>query len=308
VKDQHGKLVAVMSNPLLRRKLTLDVMQQHVLHLAIGQIEDPRDENADLPMFRISASAYAEATGRSVRAGSLYRELAEAVRGLQHVEVALPGGVRIAILAPYAEYIKDEARIEVEFNPRLKPYVLGIREYFAQVPIDRVCKLRSGYAIAFYLYCLSWQHARVRGWEMTIDELRRWLCIPPGTLQRVCDLTKRVIYQAQKELDQKSTISFRPKPIREGRGTTGWFFEVVDNQLKAKRKPKRRSAPPLAEPLPKPDLEPIARMWAEAGAAQRQAWLADEFLRRYAPKDDEPPRPLFLARLQELTQPTEAAA
>jgi len=36
--DENGRLLAVMSNPLLRRKLSIDVMQQHIFHLAIGQI------------------------------------------------------------------------------------------------------------------------------------------------------------------------------------------------------------------------------------------------------------------------------
>jgi hypothetical protein len=49
-----------------------------------------------------------------------------AVKGLQHAEVALPGGERIAILAPYAEYIEGESRIEIDFNERLKPYILGM--------------------------------------------------------------------------------------------------------------------------------------------------------------------------------------
>ena len=100
--DENGRLLAVMSNPLLRRKLSLDVMQQHIFHLAIGQIEEPWNERDKLPVFEIRVDAYAALTGRSTRQGSLYEQLKKAVRGMQHAEVALPGGERIAILAPYA--------------------------------------------------------------------------------------------------------------------------------------------------------------------------------------------------------------
>ena len=102
---------------LLRRKLSLDVMQQHIFHMAIGQIEDPRSEKDKLPMFDIRVDAYAALTGRSARQGSLYEQLKKAVKGLQH-RGSLPGGERIAILAPYAEYIESESRIEIEFNDR----------------------------------------------------------------------------------------------------------------------------------------------------------------------------------------------
>ena len=43
-------------------------------------------------MFEIRVDAYAALTGRSSRQGSLYEQLAEAVQGLQHAEVRLPGG------------------------------------------------------------------------------------------------------------------------------------------------------------------------------------------------------------------------
>ena len=92
MRDENGKVLAVMSNPLLRRKLSLDVMQQHIFHLAVGQIEDPRSEKEKLPVFHIRVDAYAALTGRSSRQGSLYKQLKKAVRGLQHAEVALPGG------------------------------------------------------------------------------------------------------------------------------------------------------------------------------------------------------------------------
>ena len=78
---ENGKVLAVMSNPLLRRKLTLDVMQQHIFHMAVGQIEDPRNEKQKLPVFHIKVDTYAAMTGRSSRQGSLYQQLkmAEAV-------------------------------------------------------------------------------------------------------------------------------------------------------------------------------------------------------------------------------------
>jgi hypothetical protein len=89
MRDENGKVLAVMSNPLLRRKLSLDVMQQHIFHIAVGQIKYPRDEKAKLPVFDIRVDAYAALTGRSPRQGSLYQQLKAAVKGLQHAEVAL---------------------------------------------------------------------------------------------------------------------------------------------------------------------------------------------------------------------------
>jgi hypothetical protein len=57
---------------------------------------EPWDDKEKLPVFEIRVDAYAAITGRSPRQGSLYEQLKKAVRGLQHAEVALPGGERIA--------------------------------------------------------------------------------------------------------------------------------------------------------------------------------------------------------------------
>jgi plasmid replication initiation protein len=307
--DENGRLLAVMSNPLLRRKLSLDVMQQHIFHLAIGQIEEPWDDKEKLPVFEIRVDAYAALTGRSPRQGSLYEQLKKAVRGLQHAEVALPGGERIAILAPYAEYFKGESRIEVDFNERLKPYILGLRKYFAKIPVAEACKLRSGYAISFYLYCWSWYGSEEKGWSMTVEQLREWLGIGPGVLERTCDLTKRVIEQARQELNVKASLTFKPKALREGRKTSGWFFEIKDNK-------PRRQKPSGAVALPEAAKQAeIAQMdsrietaksrWKDADRDQRAKWLEqmNEVSRRMAPADGKEPGKAFSSCLVALLEP-----
>jgi plasmid replication initiation protein len=77
----------------------------------------------------------------------------------------------------------------------------------------------------------------------------------------------------------------------------------------AKPKPKNKApiTPPEQPPV-KPDFGPVARLWSEASELQRAAWLKDDLLRQTAPKDGEPPRTVFLARLHSLTQSTEAGA
>jgi plasmid replication initiation protein len=309
MRDENGKVLAVMSNPLLRRKLSLDVMQQHIFHIAVGQIKYPRDEKAKLPVFDIRVDAYAALTGRSPRQGSLYQQLKAAVKGLQHAEVALPGGERIAILAPYAEYIEGESRIEIDFNERLKPYILGIRKYFASIPVAEACQLRSGYAISFYLYCWSWYGSKERGWNMTIEELREWLSIGESILTRTCDLNTRVIEQARKELTAKASITFKPKAKREGRRTVGWFFEIKDNKPKRNRVPGAIELPEAAKHAQAEQLD--ARIasaktkWEQATEVQRKKWLSqmDSVASAMAPQNGAEPRQAFLACLVSFLEP-----
>ena len=308
--DENGRVLAVMSNPLLRRKLSLDVMQQHIFHLAVGQIEEPRDEKEKLPVFEISVDAYAALTGRSSRQGSLYKQLKTAVRGLQHAEVALPGGERIAILAPYAEYIDGESRIEIDFNERLKPYLLGLRKYFAAIPVAEACKLRSGYAISFYLYCWSWYGSKERGWSMNVQELREWLSIADGVLERTCDLKMRVIEQARLELNAKASLTFNAKPVRHGRKTAGWFFEIKDNKPKQRKKVVGSvELPPAAKQAEMEQWDTrvasAKTRWEQATPAQQNKWLEqlNGVARTMAPQNGGEPRRAFLLCLVSLLEP-----
>jgi plasmid replication initiation protein len=309
MRDENGKVLAVMSNPLLRRKLSLDVIQQHIFHMAVGQIEDPRNEKQKLPVFHIRVDAYSALTGRSSRQGSLYKQLKTAVRGLQHAEVALPGGDRIAILAPYAHYFDGESRIEIDFNERLKPYLLEIRKYFASIPVAEACQLRSGYAISFYLYCWSWYGSKERGWNMTIEQLRQWLSIGEGILTRTCDLNTRVIEQARKELTAKASITFKPKAQREGRKTVGWFFEIKDNKPKRNRVSGAIELPETAKHAQAEQFDTrissAKARWEQATEAQRKKWLSqmDSVASTMAPQNGAEPRKAFLLCLVSLLEP-----
>jgi plasmid replication initiation protein len=144
---------------------------------------------------------------------------------------------------------------------------------------------------------------------MTVEQLREWLGIGPGVLDRTCDLTKRVIEQARRELNVKASLTFKAKPLREGRKTAGWFFEIKDNK-------PRRQKPSGAVALPEAAKQAeIAQMdsrietaksrWKEAGPDQRAKWLEqmNEMSRKMAPPDGKEPGPAFSSCLVALLEP-----
>jgi plasmid replication initiation protein len=307
MRGEHGEFLAVMANPLLRRKLSMDVIEQRIFNMAVGQIDDPWNEKAKLPVFQIRADAYGALTGRS--GGSLYAELKKAVKALQHVEVALPGGERIAILAPYAEYVEGEGTIAVEFNEHLKPYLLGLRRYFAKIPVADACKLRSGYAISFYLYCWSWYSSKERGWYMSVEKLRDWLSIKKGVLERISDLNMRVIEQARRELNAKASLTFIAKANRQRRETVGWFFEVKDNTPERRKSAGSIGLPEGAKQAEDAQLESrlesAKARWECANEEQRVGWLCqlDSVARSMAPVYGAEPRRGFLSCLVSVFEP-----
>ena len=136
---------------------------------------------------------------------------------------------------------------------------------------------------------------------MTVEELRQWLSIEPGTLDRTCDLTTRVIEQARRELNEKASLTFIAKPVRHGRKTVGWFFEIKDNKPKQGKKLAGSVALPEAAKqaqIEQSDLRVASAKcrWEQADSAQQHKWLEqmNGVARAMAPQDGAEPRPFSL--------------
>jgi Initiator Replication protein len=145
---------------------------------------------------------------------------------------------------------------------------------------------------------------------MTVQELREWLHIEETELTLTGSLRAWVIDQAQKELNEKVSLSFTVEAIRSGRKVTGWRFSVVDNKPKTKvRKAGAVSLPPEVraedERLGFERWERTKARWLEGSEEARQAWLTElpEIVRAFAPKGREEPRRFFLSALADLFEP-----
>ena len=144
---------------------------------------------------------------------------------------------------------------------------------------------------------------------MTVEQLREWLGIGPGTLERTCDLTKRVIEQARQELNLKASLTFNSKPLREGRKTAGWFFEIKDNKPRKKKVAGSVELPEAAKQAEIAQwdsrLETAKTCWMQASLEQKTKWLdqMDSIGRSFAPANETEPRRAFLMCLVALLEP-----
>jgi len=108
---------------------------------------------------------------------------------------------------------QGDGYIEVYISPRLKPYLLKVKADFFQLRLTNVMSLRSGYAIKLYQWAKRWEFAKKRG--IQVDELRQVLGaaeldkdgeILKCHLLAYCDLKKRAILPAVKEINEKTDL------------------------------------------------------------------------------------------------------
>lgn len=163
-------------------------------------------------------------------------------------------------------WLKGKEAFVVRFRNEVAPYLLELREQFAQIDVNVMAHISGSYARRFYLYLCSWHPERNPGasWTMTKDELRHWLAVPET--YSIKNVRAAVIERAQKDLDGDADLSFDFEPLRNGREVTGWRFTPRKSRrgkLKAigKKRPDVATAPGLpAEPIA-PEDETRANAW-----------------------------------------------
>jgi hypothetical protein len=308
--------LATLHNELARCQTDIGVLGMRLILFLAARI---RKEDLHFKPIRLRVTDCQEKLGLS--GNSAYKNLYDVVKRLMGTVVVTPDPVgdetMFQVLAP-SKAKPGKGEFEVRFNEEMRPLLLSLRALFCQIPLEYFFRIQGAYAVRFYLFCKSWDPTKHKspGWRMTVEELRAWLGIEEDQYEKLFHLRAAVLERAKEELDRVADVSFEYEPITEGGRTVGWSFTPYKNRPKGRvtrrgRPSKSTASQPklpfnLEEPPPKPDFEPMARLWAEATESQRMVWLEDDLLRQTAPKNGEPPRPIFLARLSCLTQPAEA--
>ncbi|MDB6134355.1 MAG: repB [Verrucomicrobiales bacterium] len=244
---QTGDLIAVMANTVAEARHALTVPEQRLILWLIAQID--REDDV-LREHKLSVLEFAEILGGNNN--RLYDQMEAACKQLNSRVLEIRTGPKTRVAFHWmqqVQYLEDECSIALQFHINLEPVLLQLRERFCQIPIRTAFQLRSGYAIRWLEMLHSRQHQRT--FYLTVEELRDWLHIEPGELQRIVHLNQRAIDYPRKELDAKSPLTFTSESKKVGRKVVGWKFTVIDNKPKpvTKIRKPRTSKAALAPPV-----------------------------------------------------------
>ncbi|MCB0661384.1 MAG: replication initiation protein, partial [Saprospiraceae bacterium] len=139
--------LTVQSNELIHAKYEMTSLQKKILLMLISKIQP---DDIDFKPYRIRARDFLEAA--DLKSTQIYGKLKSATEGLLskvfHIKKST-GMLQITILSS-AEYFEGRGVMELCFDPKLKPYLLQLKEQFTIVPLKQVLGLRSVYAIRIY--------------------------------------------------------------------------------------------------------------------------------------------------------------
>ncbi len=148
---------------------------------------------------------------------------------------------------------KKEGTVEICFDPKLKPYLLQLKENFTAYRLENVKRFKRVYAIRFYELLKQYQKIGKR--KFRLFELRKILGISDNEYKQYTDFKKRVMLPAQEELNLKSDISFEFKETRRGKRVEEIEFAIHANKIDYKTLDRkitlRKQAKKLQNKIPK---------------------------------------------------------
>ena len=223
---EMGKLnknsLIVKSNRLIEASYKLDLQEQRIILLMASMVK--RDDK-DFQLYRINIKDFSELIG--VKNTALYTEIKEITKKIQErvLVITEPDGRELQIgWLSSAEYFKNQGYVELEFSPKLKPYLLEIKTTFTKYQLKNIAGLKSSYSIR--IYELLKQYITIGERLFKVEEFKKVLGIKPGSYKNYGDLNRRIIAKAKVELTQKTDISFAVTPKKRGNKVVEILFSI----------------------------------------------------------------------------------
>ncbi|MBU3173400.1 replication initiation protein [Clostridium estertheticum] len=217
--------IVTKSNTLITCNYDLNLQEQKII-LTLASMVQPQDTEFKQYEFIIKdfiallglkdQSKYTEV--RKITK-ALKEKVFEIKEGTDIIQVSWLGGVR---------YKPKQGIVMLRLDPDLKPYMLQLKELYTSYKLENILTLKSKYSLRIYELLKSNQFKKE--WEIDLEDLRKILVATESSYLVYQNVKNRIILQAQKELKEKTDISFDFHEIKTGRKVTAIKFKIRTNK------------------------------------------------------------------------------
>ena len=229
VEDKDRKNLKVFkSNNLIEAKYKLSLNEQKLILLLASTIK-PDDEDFKPVRFRIvdllNYLGFEDNTTHYTYLRQLTKKLM--TRVLEIWDLQRKTLLQINWLSS-AEYHFKEGIIELCFDPKLKPFLLKLKEKFTAYSLQIAIKFDSAYSIRIYELLKQYEKLGIR--TIRVEELKQYLGIEKNkAYKKYNNLKRKVILTAYEELKEKADIYFEFEEKKKGRKIEEIVFYIHKN-------------------------------------------------------------------------------
>ena len=198
-------------------------LEEQKLILTLASMVQPEDE--DFKPYKFKISDFMCLLGVDTK--TKYTEIPKITKELMKKVFEIEDGdilIQTAWLSS-ATYKKGTGLVELEFSPRLKPYMIKLNGLFTQYKLGNILSMKSKYSPRIYEILKCNEFKRQGYIEIEIDDLRK-LLKAENIYPKYNDFKRKIIEQTQKELSKLSDIYFDFEEIKTGRKVTSIRFFI----------------------------------------------------------------------------------
>ena len=217
--------IVTKSNKLIACNYDLSLQEQKLI-LTLASMVQPQDTEFKEYEFKIKdfiklldVQGQNKYTELPKITKELKRKVFDIEEGTDMIQVSWLGGVR---------YKRKEGILILKLDPNLKPYMLELKKMYTSYKLSNILSLKSKYSIRLYEILKSNLFKK----EVTIElqELKNMVGAKEKAYSVYQNIKNKVIIQAQKELKNKTDISFSFTEIKTGRKVTSIRFHIKQNK------------------------------------------------------------------------------
>ena len=223
--------LVVQSNKLIEASYRLRLGQQKFLRLMASRI---KKDDEDLKSYKFKVADIMELFNTKNK--SNYSEIPRQIKELMGNVLTFKVGKKTTYVPFLALAENDEGSgiLSVQFHPVLKSMYICLNKEnpFTIYELSNTLKLRSIYSLRFYE--LLKQYQKIGSRVMSIEDIRKLFELTTTEYKRYNDFKRKIIFQAQKELKEKTDISFEFEEIKTVRKVTSLKFYIKINKSNIK--------------------------------------------------------------------------
>ena len=222
----RAKTLVIKSNKLIGMQTQLSLVQMKIFALLISRtLNSPDTEYYRFTAKELMASCNMSDSNYTV----LQQTTASMIKPVifkgkderEQEQYPLLDGVR------YKQWIVD-----IALHRLVKPFILDVASKYTKYYFENISFLNSTYSIRLYEVLKEFEFRGAR--DFTIGDFRFLLNIKEWTYNRPYDLRTKIIEKAQKEIEEKTDISFTFSEQKEGRKVV-WIKFKIQAKVKASK-------------------------------------------------------------------------
>ena len=230
----NGNLEVKKSEAIVKARYKLSPLAIKFISVIISNLKRSDDINEE---YILKVKDFRELTGQKTK--RIYELIDEALNDLLKNPLTIPlGDEKNSILKAnwVSGAVYNEGEVKFMIYPKLRPFLLEVKEKFLKYKLENILPLKSSYVIRLYEILKDWLELNSRYGNkaekiISLDEFREILEIP-RSYQYSSHIKKLILEKAKKEFEKHTDILFEYEEIKSGRKVTHLKFLIRPNPAK----------------------------------------------------------------------------